>query len=520
MSPSGPSVCACLIAVGDEKYFKAAAQAARPILGLTDLELVIATDRPDWEGFLPDPRLTVLKLDDPGPGDRAARFLSKFAGLEAALQASDSDYLLLLDGDTRVVAPITGSEIAGLLGDRDFAMVEQRTIRGSQMDRSSFRRHYIDHSLRFIAPDAVPPSEAEFRFFNSGVVVARRQALEELLRFARGQIVAADDTPHQVGEHMIADQDYFQYWVNTKRPGSCMEIDSDWNHCFWWDDPWPLPTARILHFSNFCNGPTDDLLAGGFEAIIVTHESVAVLEESVRAARVAGAVEVLVVDNASTDGSAELAVTLGCKVVQATTNKGFAAGANAGARAATEPLICFINPDCLVDRSTAERAAQIVRADPLACAVPDFLQGDGNVLRGARGGYTRRRVLGDLIDARWPANRVVNAISKLPGFDARSWQWPIGACVFISRTPFLDAGGFDESYFVYMEDVAFGRSWASAGGTISSTGTTVEHLSRRGSEVSGAAREKMLRDARVRYARQEFGPVTGSFARALAGAPG
>ena len=512
VSLSADRVVACFAVVGDERYRRAAAGAVASVLSLTDFDLVIATDDLSDQWWPSDPRVTVVGLEQCLSADRAERFLIKFDALEATLHRSEANYIVMLDVDTKIVAPIGSSEVVALLAGKDFAMVEQTGIRGSDMGREEFLEHYRDHSLKFIEPAAQAPALSDFRYFNSGVVFARSEPLSELISFVR-QRPAVADRPHEVDNQMIADQDYFQYWVNTARPGSCAELGAGWNHCYWWDDPWPIESARILHFSNFCNGPTEESIAPGFEAVIVSFESAAVLERSVRSARVAGAARVTVVDNASGDGSADLARRLGCTVIQMETNQGFAKAANAGAFAAEADLLCFLNPDCIVDRPTADAAAAMVNADPFCCVVPDFKQIDGSVQAGVRGGYTRRRLLGDLADARWRGNRSTALVARLPGFDSKSWQWPIGACIFAARDQFLEVGGFDESYFVYMEDVAFGHRWCRAGGRIRSSGTTVEHLSRRGSAVSRPHREELLRAARVRYAAQEFGPLSGALAR-------
>ena len=97
-----------------------------------------------------------------------------------------------------------------------------------------------------------PP--ASFRYYNSGVVVALREKLREIVEWVGDRL--ADSPPgHQVGKHMIADQDYYQYWVHAVDPGCCATLPWKWNHCRHWDDGFPHPDALILHFSFFCNAP-------------------------------------------------------------------------------------------------------------------------------------------------------------------------------------------------------------------------------------------------------------------------
>jgi hypothetical protein len=192
--------------------------------------------------------------------DRAGSFLLKFDALEACLRATDAPTLLLLDADAVLVAPTTATQVETALAGRGLAMVEQTGIRGSGMGRADFLDHYARHSLAFLAPSAPSPEAESFRFFNSGVVIGTRQELRALATWARTAIEASG-REHRVGEHMIADQDYYQVWVNHVHRGSCTELDWSWNHCEHWHEDFPRPGARILHFSGFCRGPTRETVA-------------------------------------------------------------------------------------------------------------------------------------------------------------------------------------------------------------------------------------------------------------------
>jgi hypothetical protein len=77
---------------------------------------------------------------------------------------------------------------------------------------------------------------------------------------SRIDLSEAGHVDHQVGMHMIADQDYLQYWVHNLKPGSCILLPWYWNHCRHWAEGFPRPGARVIHFSNFCNGPDQDII--------------------------------------------------------------------------------------------------------------------------------------------------------------------------------------------------------------------------------------------------------------------
>ena len=137
--------------------------------------------------------------------------------------------------------------------------------------------------------------------------------------------------------------------------------------------------------------------------------------------------------------------------------------------------------------------------------MPEFIHDDGTVVRGGQPGYTWKKMLADIIETNrgWP--RVVRLLKRLPGYDARSWQWPLCACAFIARDLFFEAGGFDEQYFLYMEDVELGLAIARAGGSVAAIDATVRHHAQLGSSVSSARRLVLLNAARLQYARRHYG---------------
>jgi GT2 family glycosyltransferase len=239
--------------------------------------------------------------------------------------------------------------------------------------------------------------------------------------------------------------------------------------------------------------------------VIVTHNSAAVLSDCLASLNCCSAGPVLVVDNASSDSSVELARAAGAEVHELSRNDGFARAANYGARAARSPFLCFLNPDCIVEAGLLESAAQVLRQHGRCVALPDFLHDDGRVIRGCQPGYTWKKILADIIENNrgWP--RVVRLLKRMPGYDARSWQWPLCACAFIARDLFFEAGGFDERYFLYMEDVELGVSISRAGGAVASIDSLVRHHAQIGSSVSPGRRMVLLNTARLQYARRHYG---------------
>jgi hypothetical protein len=244
------------VAYGHDSYLLAARQAVGSVLARSDFDVFLATG-PSVPRRVPrDPRLTVHRLAAPDlRAGRAAPFLLKFRAVATCLRRTPARYLMLLDADAILRARVDTAMVAEALGGGTLAMVEQTSIAGSQMTRADFLEHYVRHTLAWFAPGSSPPSLQDFRYYNSGVVLGTRGELGELACWALATIDGATRA-HTVGQHMIADQDYFQFWVHAVHPSRCRPLSWRWNHCEHWDAGFPRPDAVILHFSNFCGGPT------------------------------------------------------------------------------------------------------------------------------------------------------------------------------------------------------------------------------------------------------------------------
>jgi hypothetical protein len=203
------------------------------------------------------PRVSWHSLDGriAGP-QRPYRFLLKFEALADCLARGDHDFLIQMDADAVLARRLNERTVKRAIGGSGLAMVAQEAITGSKMARTDFLRHYTTYALPVIAPGSKAPALEAFRYFNSGIVIGDRKLWTELVAWARNHI-AGSVGRHEVGAHIVADQDYFQVWANNVRPNSCRQLPWFWNHCEHWDDRFPRLGVLFAHFSNFCNGPTD-----------------------------------------------------------------------------------------------------------------------------------------------------------------------------------------------------------------------------------------------------------------------
>jgi len=160
--------------------------------------------------------------------------------------------------------------------------------------------------------------------------------------------------------------------------------------------------------------------------------------------------EVILVDNASTDGAPQKAVAAHPDVilVEAGSNLGFAAGMNLAARRARGEWLALINPDAFAATDWLERLMAATRAWPqvrcfgsrqLMTDAPGRLDGLGDVMSVTgfpyRGGY---------------GGRDPGPVAAGESFSA------CGGAMLIARDLFETVGGFDERLFCYGEDVDLG----------------------------------------------------------------
>jgi GT2 family glycosyltransferase len=229
--------------------------------------------------------------------------------------------------------------------------------------------------------------------------------------------------------------------------------------------------------------------------------------------------QVIVVDNASDDGSAE-AVGAGYPAVQVIengANLGFAAACNRGLREARAPYCLLLNSDAEVYAGAVEALAAVLDERPdVGIVGPRTVGSDGGpqVSFGPdltpSSEWRQRRLVRALRERRPAAVREVEALSAREQEPA----WVSGACL-LARKAALDAvGGLDERFFLYEEDVDLCLRVKRAGWRILYTprAVVVHHLGRSMDKIPARSRLEYDR-SHIRFYAKHRGPRTTALLR-------
>ena len=172
--------------------------------------------------------------------------------------------------------------------------------------------------------------------------------------------------------------------------------------------------------------------------------------------------EIIVVDNASTDGSADFlgnltASDVSLQVIRNEENLGFAAAINRGVGYSKSENILFLNPDCLVFPHTIRLLSGELDADSSAGIVGGLVFNfDGSEQRGCR---RREPTLARSLDKTFRRRTFTTELNQVDMTDEPLPEKRIrvdavsGSFLMIRRTTFSDVGGMDEDFFLHFEDL-------------------------------------------------------------------
>ena len=252
------------------------------------------------------------------------------------------------------------------------------------------------------------------------------------------------------------------------------------------------------------------------DVVIVSYRSRELLQRclsSLRAHQPMGGARIFVVDNASDDGTIEM-IQSGYPEVElyaSDQNLGFSAATNLGARRGTAPYLLALNPDTELTAGALDTALAAIESDPEVAVVgPRLVRPDGTMDHAARRSFpTPISALGHFSGiGRRPRAPAALSAYRAPDVERGRVDAVNGAFMLIRRSAFEEVGGFDERYWMYMEDLDLSYRLAQAGWVSwYEPGATVHHL--KGGTTAGGRSPRLewaFHRGMLRFYRDHYAP--------------
>jgi GT2 family glycosyltransferase len=244
------------------------------------------------------------------------------------------------------------------------------------------------------------------------------------------------------------------------------------------------------------------------DVVVVTHNSRTCIRDCVSPFVDADGVRVIVVDNASIDGTPSETSTLPVSAIDLETNVGFSSGCNTGWRSGHSPLVLLLNPDARIDVDSLERMARVLEQSPRVGAVgPTIVDSEGHLTFSQRSFPRVRSTFGQALFLHrvFPRARWADEVIRDPEayVTAGSPDWVSGACLLVRRTLLEALGGLDEGFFLYCEDTDLCRRIRTSGYDIRfEPSATCRHAG--GASSPRSSLLPVLAKSRIRYARKHY----------------
>ncbi len=222
--------------------------------------------------------------------------------------------------------------------------------------------------------------------------------------------------------------------------------------------------------------------------VIVTYQSRNTIEatlEGLRQARDTGLAEIVVVDNASNDNTADFVADNypWVKLIRSPDNLGYGRGCNLGCRNITTPYVLILNPDAVVDAHTLQILVDFMETHQRAgIAAPAIIEGDKS--HQAAGLMTTPI---SLLKAEFGVRQAMPQSRRIiPGEPPFQTSWVCGAVMLIRTNIFHRLGGFDPRFFLYFEETDLCRRFSKHSAEIWAVGKAVaRHIGGASAKATG-----------------------------------
>jgi len=191
-------------------------------------------------------------------------------------------------------------------------------------------------------------------------------------------------------------------------------------------------------------------------AVVVNYRAADHVMDCVASLRAEGVAEIVVVDNDSGDDCREVLAARdpAARFVGLTDNRGYGAAANRGVDELRTDLVLVCNPDLVIQPGAVEALRAALDDPTVGVAGPRIERPDGSR-------YPSARTFPSIVDSAGHAflglvtadNPYSRRYLRTHHAEAGAVDWVSGACLAVRRRAFAEVGGFDESYFMFLEDV-------------------------------------------------------------------
>lgn len=218
--------------------------------------------------------------------------------------------------------------------------------------------------------------------------------------------------------------------------------------------------------------------------------------------------EVIVVDNASRDGSVEAVRTRfpSVTVIANAENDGFAKACNQAAAVSSGRYLLLLNSDTVMQRGTLRTMVSCLDQH-LDIGAVSCLQRDeqGQILQSCFPFPSIRDHVRYAETLPMVVRRLVGTMSPMDCTQSQDVEWANGACLMVRKAVFDRLGGLDERFFMYFEDVDLCRRVQQLGYRVRHVADgEVVHLLGRSSRANRNGLNKQWELSRIRYVEKHF----------------
>lgn len=207
--------------------------------------------------------------------------------------------------------------------------------------------------------------------------------------------------------------------------------------------------------------------------------------------------EIILVDNNSNDGSIEFLSKkyLGkINLIASKKNLGFSGGNNLGAKSAKGDFLFFLNSDTIVDNDILAPIENIFKNnEKIGIVSPTLINSDRSI---------QKKACGKTPNLKWLILKNLKIIKETE--DHNSPEWVSGAALVIRKNIFELISGWDENFFMYLEDTDLCKKTTTAGYKIKIIDTQLIHLGGQ-SPINNTKRRLVYFDSQDYFFKKHYG---------------